>query len=116
MADKNTRLNAGTQVTLNATGDGTARIGPDSARGPAVWIIDGVIVTNGRPGQAPIPRVQMYIDSVSPANRQGLSYDGSFAQGKCDIKLTRGQQLLAVWAAGQAGDVCELTVTGWKGQ
>lgn len=109
-------LNAGIPVTLDASGNGTARIGPDSARGPAVWLIDGVILTNGRPGQAPIPRVQVYIDSVSPTNRQGLSYDGSFAQGKCDIRLTRGQQLIAVWEAGQAGDSCELTVTGWKEQ
>ena len=113
---RRTPLNAGTVVTLNASGSGTASIGPDSARGPAVWIIDGVILTNGRPGQAPIPRVQVYIDTVSSANRQGLSYDGSFAQGKCDIRLTRGQQIIAVWTAGQAGDICEFTVTGWKEQ
>lgn len=113
---RKTSLNAGTIVTLNASGAGTASIGPDSARGPAVWLIDGVILTNGRPGQAPIPRVQVYIDTVSPANRQGLSYDGSFAQGKCDIRLTRGQQIIAVWASGQSGDVCEFTVTGWKEQ
>ena len=109
-------LNTGVPVTLDASGNGTARLGPDSARGPAVWNIDGVILTNGRPGQAPIPRVQVYIDTVSAANRQGLSYDGSFAQGKCDIRLTRGQQILAVWAAGQPGDICEFTVTGWKEQ
>jgi hypothetical protein len=113
---RRTPLNTGTSIRLNAAGDGTASIGPDSARGPAVWIIDGVILTNGRPGQAPIPRVQVYIDTVSAANRQGLSYDGSFAQGKCDIRLTRGQQILAVWAAGQPGDICEFTVTGWKEQ
>lgn len=116
MATRRVPLNLGTTVTLNAAGSGTARIGPDSSRGPAVWIIDGVILTNGRPGQAPIPRVQVYVDSVSPANRQGLSYDGSFAQGKCDIRLTRGQQVLAVWDAGQSGDICEFTVTGWKEQ
>jgi len=116
MANRRVPLNLGTTVTLNAAGSGTARIGPDSSRGPAVWIIDGVILTNGRPGQAPIPRVQVYVDSISPANRQGLSYDGSFAQGKCDIRLTRGQQVLAVWDAGQSGDICEFTVTGWKEQ
>lgn len=109
-----TPLNAAGLVTLDASGNGTARVGPDSQRGPANWTVDGVILTNGRPGQTPIPRAQVYVDTESAANRQGLTYDGSFAQGRCDIQLTRGQALLAVWSGGQAGDRCEFTVTGWK--
>ena len=114
MTNTRTRLNAAGLVTLDASGNGTARVGPDSQQGPANWEIDGVILTNGRPGQTPIPRVQIYIDTESASNRQGLSYDGSFAQGRCNILLTRGQSLIAVWTAGQNLDRCEFTVTGWK--
>lgn len=114
MTTTRTPLNVAGLVTLDASGNGTARVGPDAQRGPAYWDINGVILTNGRPGQSPIPRVQVYVDIESAANRQGLSYDGSFAQGKCDIRLARGQVLIAVWSAGQAGDKCELSVTGWK--
>jgi hypothetical protein len=107
-------LQAGDTVTLDAAGGGTITLGPDSSRGPATWRITGVIVQTNRPGQSPIPRVQVYLDRVSPDASQGLSYDGSFAQGACDLTITRGQNLICVWAAGQAGDEASLTLTGEK--
>jgi hypothetical protein len=111
---RRTPLNAGTVITLDATGTGTARLGPGSQQGPANWHVDGVILANDRPGKSPIPRVVVYVDDTSAGNKQGVSYDGSFAQGSCDIPMIRGQQLLAIWTGGQAGDKCEFTVTGQK--
>lgn len=107
-------LNIGTTITLDATGGGTATLGPDSARGPATWHVTGVIVQTDRPGQAPIPRAVVYLDEQSASGTQGLSYDGSFAQGSCDLKLTRGQKLICVWSSGQSGDQASLTITGEK--
>lgn len=108
-------LNKGLSVTLNASGTGTVTIGPDQAgRGPANWHVTGVLLLSSRPGVAPIPRAVVYETSVDPNHLQGLSYDGSFAQGPCDITLTRGQTLICTWTGGQAGDVCSLTVTGEK--
>lgn len=109
-------LTQGVQVTLGAGGAGTAAIGPDSARGPATWDVTGVIVQTSRPGLAPIPKCQIYLGSIAADNAQGLSYDGSFAQGQVlpSLRLTRGQQLIASWTGGQAGDVATFTVTGTK--
>lgn len=107
-------LNLGASVTLNASGAGTISLGPDSSRGPANWHVTGVIVQTSRPGQAPIPRVVVYLDTQDPSGTQGLSYDGSFAQGACDLNLSRGQSLICVWSGGQSGDTASFTVTGEK--
>lgn len=107
-------LTIGDQVTLDASGAGTIELGPDAARGPANWRVDGVILQTTRPGQAPVPRAVVYLDEAIPQNSQGLSYDGSFAQGRCDITLTRGQKLVCAWSGGQSGDVATMTITGEK--
>lgn len=108
-------LSASGSVTLDVNGAGQVAIGPQDAVGPSVWNIDTVIVQTTRPGQAPIPMVQIYIDQISPANSQGLNYDGSFNQGQAtNVRVTRGSHLIAVWAGGQAGDIATLTVTGTK--
>lgn len=115
MADPvRSNLNMAASVTLNASGAGTVSLGPDSGRGPANWRVTGVIVQTDRPGQAPIPRVQVYLDQQDPSGSQGLSYDGSFAQGACDLTISRGQQLVCVWSGGQSGDTASFTVTGEK--
>jgi len=108
------QLNAAVLGTANAAGGVIVELGPSSGKGPTTWHVDGVIIGNGRAGLAPIPRVQVYVDTVAASNLQGQSYDGSFAQGKCDITLVRGQKLIAVWTGGQAGDQCAFTVTGTK--
>mgnify|MGYP001565496332 CR=1 FL=1 len=107
-------LNLGTTIVLDASGGGTATIGPDSSKGPANWQITGVILLTDRPGQAPIPRAVVYLDTQSANGTQGLSYDGSFAQGSTNLVITRGQQLICVWTGGQAGDEASITVTGEK--
>jgi hypothetical protein len=56
----------------------------------------------------------VYLDQQSASGTQGLSYDGSFAQGSCDLTLTRGQKIICVWSGGQAGDQASLTLTGEK--
>jgi hypothetical protein len=107
-------LNTAASVTLDSTGAGRVSLGPGDATGPANWHVDGVIIQTTRPGQAPIPRVQVYLDQESPSASQGLSYDGSFNQGKVDLTLGRGSHLIAVWSGGLAGDIASLTVTGTK--
>jgi hypothetical protein len=62
-----------------------------------------------------VPRAVVYQDDTSnPSNAQGLSYDGSFAQGRCDITLSRGQKLICQWSGGQSGDRASMTLTGEK--
>lgn len=108
------RLNAADVVTLDAAGDGTGHIGPDAVRGPANWRVTGVILKTSRPGQAPIPRAEVYVDRISPECLQGITYDGSFAPGRCNFTIARGQSVIVVWTGGQAGDTASATITGEK--
>lgn len=105
-------LVAGKSVVLDATGAGEIALGPDA--GPVFWRVTSVITQTDRPGQAPVPRVQLYLDVVDPSNALGLSYDGSFGQAVGDQTLQRGQRIIAVWTGGQAGDRATMTVNGEK--
>lgn len=107
-------LNAAATVTLNASGTGTAELGP-ATQGPPYWTLDTVLLTTTRPGQAPVPRAMLYLDVVSPGNLQGITYDASFGQASADgLRLGRGQKLIAVFTGGQSGDIASLTVVGTK--
>jgi hypothetical protein len=103
-----------TLATVNGVVTGSVSLGPQASAGPANWQVDGVILQTSRPGVAPIPRCQVYLDTVQPGSSQGLTYDGSFDQGRTDIRVARGSQLIAVWTGGTAGDVASMTVTGVK--
>jgi hypothetical protein len=77
--------------------------------------VTGVIAKTNRPGVAPIPRVEVFQDDASATgNSQGVTYDGSFNQGGCDITLIRGQSLIAVWTGGTVGDIATLVLSGTK--
>lgn len=108
-------LNQSASVTLNAAGGGSVSLGPQSSAGPATWEVDGAIIQTSRPGLAPVPKVQLYLDTVSPGNSQGLSYDGSYVQALAsNVTVRRGSLLICVWTGGQSGDVATMTVTGVK--
>lgn len=111
MSDRNLTVSA--SAILDSAGAGQVTLGPDTAGG-AVWNVDGVIVQTSRPGLAPIPRCQVFLDSTDPGGAQGLTYDGSFSQGRVSLTVTRGQHLIAVWTGGQAGDVASMTLTGTR--
>lgn len=94
------------------TGRVTLGPGLNGNRGPATWRVTGVITKTTRPGVAPIPRVEVFLDVADSGNSQGVSYDGSFDQGPCDIPMVRGQQLIAVWTGGSVGDVATMVLSG----
>lgn len=108
------RFATGRNTTLDASGGGTLTVGPSDVRGPATWDVDGVILRTSRPGQAPIPRAEVYVDRIAPDSLQGITYDGSFAPGTCTFTITRGQRVIVVWTGGQAGDDASVSLTGWK--
>ena len=105
-------LTQGVSGLLDATGALQLSIGPDA--GPANWRVTSVIVQTNRPYQAPIPRVQLYLDTVDPTNSLGLGPDGSFGTFVGDQTLSRGSHIIAVWSGGQAGDRATVTVNGEK--
>lgn len=112
MPDTRHNLTIGSTVVLDATGSGTVTLGPDN--GPANWQVSGGVTQTSRPGRAPIPRVQLYLDVVDPSNSLGVSYDGSYGPFSGDLTMSRGQHIIAVWTGGQAGDRATMTINGEK--
>lgn len=107
-----TQLNTSASVTLSSVGSGSVTLGPGNA-GPPTWVLGSVILTTNRPGKAPVPMASVYLDSVTPSNLQGVTYDGSFSQADAQgLTLVRGQNLLVLWSGGQSGDVASVSITG----
>lgn len=105
-------LRVGRTVILDASGAGEITLAPEDIKGPPTWRIAGVIAKTDRPGQAPIPRCDFYLDTRDAQGTIGATYDGSYASGRADITMTKGQQFIAVWSGGQSGDVASLTLSG----
>jgi hypothetical protein len=95
---------------LDATGAATVVIGPD--QGPANWHVTSLVFQTNRVNKAPVPRVQIYLDTVDPTNSLCVSSNGSWGQAVGDQTLSRGSHLVAVWTGGQAGDNATITVNG----
>lgn len=114
MAGTPQNLTDGRSVVLDGTGAGQVGIGPGATAGPAYWHVTSIVTQTNRPGVAPIPRVSLYLNSVAPENVLAVSYDGSFGQANGDQELSRGQQIIAAWSGGQAGDRATITVNGTK--
>jgi hypothetical protein len=110
-----TNLNVSASVVLNASGGGQVAIGPQNTPGTQSWNVSGILVKTSRPGVAPIPACDVYLDSVDPGSIVATMYDGSRNQGPGDQILVQGQRLIAVWAGGQSGDVATLVLSGTRG-
>lgn len=105
-------LDTSAQVTLDASGNGTAQLAP-----PAVekWLVTRIaVVTNQASTTTPIPVCKVYINSVSDANL----YDGTFTgnQDATDayVPLEKGQLLLARWTGGVPGTIGTLSIFGTR--
>jgi len=111
-------LNTSVTVEADASGTARARIGPDSAKGPAHWTVTNIGVRNADParrGQTPIPTCNTYVDSEDANGWISGTYDGSFdVDSDVNIDLSRGQVVIAVWEGAQAGDDLTLSVSGTK--
>ena len=101
-----------TLATVAGVVTGTVELGPDD--GAPFWNVTKMMVFTSRPGVAPIPRCTVYLDEQSSRGRQGSTYDGSDDESDCDIDVSRGQHLVAVWTGGQVGDTATLSLTGWQ--
>lgn len=107
----NLRVTKSVTLTGSATVPVTATVGP-GVSGPAYWHVTGLVAQTNRPGVAPIPRFQAYLNEANAAYSLGLTYDGSFTSAVADEHISRGQNLVFAWTGGQAGDVATVTLTG----
>lgn len=105
-------LNTGGSVTLDALGNGTVILTPNS--GPPTWNVTKVTVFTSRPGLAPVPRFTLYLGDTVPNDVLGITYDGSFDESDLSVSVTRGQNLIGVWSGGQSGDLATMSIYGEK--
>jgi hypothetical protein len=112
-------LNVSVGIILNASGNGTAKVGPLSAR--EVWHPENVHVSTN---QAPASIVkeaecQIYVgDSASyQQNFRDATYSGSHGDSTSRVNADEvkcSQFIWAVWTSGDANANAILTVTGTK--
>lgn len=103
-------LNKGTTAVLDASGNGTARLGP--TYGPAVWHVTNSQVRTSQPGAGKIPLCTLYRGTQDANGYIDTSYDGSADSCDTPYDLVQGSQAIAVWQGGNPGDVATLTLIG----
>lgn len=109
------RLFESATVTLNGSGNGTAKVGPLTAR--EIWNPENAHVSAN---QNPTNQAQCYVyvgDAPVQYNFRDASISGSSGDSTDRINadvLKKGQYVWAVWMNGDANAVAVLTVTGTK--
>lgn len=99
-------------VTLDGSGNGTAKVGPLSAR--ETWYPGNVHISVATNTNEAACRIYVGIDATEPNFRDeslyGSSGDSSGTVGQDVVKT--GAYVWAVWVGGDAGARAVLTVTG----
>lgn len=106
------QLNASARSVVGGDGRARVELGPDS--GPPYWTVTKVVVGTSRPGKAPVPTLDLYLDTEDSNGWQDTTYDGSRDASDVDIDIQRGQHLIAIWSGGEPGDIVTLSVSGRK--
>ena len=104
------RLNDFAQVTLDASGNGSATLQP---AGTEKWHVTRIsVITNQAPAVTPIPVCAVYTDSVDPGNVYDITYTGNQDATDADLWLEKGQLLIARWTDGIAATIGTISVFG----
>ena len=100
-------------TTLDGSGNGTAKLGPLSAR--EVWYPDNVAISiNGFTKQA-LCTIYMGPDTTQSSFRDTSVFGSGDNSGACNADTVKvGFYIWAVWTAGDAGKQATVTVTGLK--
>jgi hypothetical protein len=108
-------LNESVTIQLNAGGNGTAKLGPKTAR--EIWYPDNVHVSAN---QNAVNESQCRIyagDSPIQSNYRDGTVSGSSGDASDRVSasiIKCGQYIFAVWSAGDANVIATLNVTGTK--
>lgn len=102
------------RVTLNGSGNGTAKVGPLSAR--EVWHPANVHVSVATNTNEAVCNVYAGVDATPP-NFRDATFSGSSGDSTDKVSadtIKCGQYVFAVWTGGDANQVATMTVTGTK--
>lgn len=103
-------LNIGKATTAPASG--TARVALGPVNGPPNWDVTRIVVRTSTPGVPPIPLCSVYLDTEDANGLQDQTYDGSFDQSDCKIKVFKGSTLIAVWTGAAPGAILTMSLSG----
>jgi hypothetical protein len=107
-------LNEFATVLLNGSGDGTAKVGPLSAR--EVWHpATATVSANNNPTNE--AQCQIFVGDANNRRLRDSTESGSTGDntGKIGADVVRcGEFVWAVWTGGDSGQYAKLTVTGTK--
>jgi hypothetical protein len=103
-----------TQITLNGSGAGTARLGP-SGHG-VIWIIGNINVHTGQAVSTGTCQCTIYVgDDTSAVNFRDSTFSGDTGDttdAASGEQIRLGKYVWAVWAGGVPGDLATVTITG----
>lgn len=103
------QLNEASQTTFNASGDGTASLGPN---GYETWNVSTIAVfVNSNTAE---PTARIYLGSVSPQNFIGGTYTGSTDSSDQSVTVLPNQNIICVWTGGDPGAQGTLSLYGTK--
>ena len=108
-------LNESATIVLNGSGNGTAKVGPKSAR--EVWHPDNVHVSaNANPVNDALCKIYVgdapFQQNFRDATVSGSTGDSTDRVNADTVKV--GQYVIAVWSGGDANATAVMTVTGKK--
>ena len=103
-----------TQVTLNGSGAGTARLGP-TGHG-VVWTLGNISVKTVQAVSTGVCECNTYVgDDASQTNFVQGTFSGDTGDSTdaaSGVQVRLGKYVWAVWSGGVPGDIATLTITG----
>lgn len=103
-----------TQIKLNGSGAGTARLGP-TGHG-VVWTLGNISVRTAQTVSTGTCEASIYVgDDASPTNFVDATFSGDTGDSTDSASGTQirlGKSVWAVWSGGVANDIATLTITG----
>lgn len=98
-------------VTLDGSGNGQVTFEIDNTN--QRWLLDAIQVeTTQGVTQIPIPRADVYVNSITPNGHRGGTSSGNNDQATGRAIIYAGDTLYVVWSAGVPGTVASATIDG----
>jgi hypothetical protein len=108
------QLNETTSVTLDGSGNGTAKLGPSGPQ--ETWTPSNVYVECSTNAAEAVCKIYAGPSATSPYAKD-ITVDGSTGDSseKCNIPIPKGWFVWAAWTGGDPGATATLNVDGTKG-
>lgn len=99
-------------VTLNASGYGYVKWGPQKAG--ESWSLDSINVstTQASPNSANVPTVRVYKNAISASHQVGGTFSGIQDTAGGNLTVYQGEKLIIEWTGADANQTGTVTISG----